>query len=185
MTDALMLLLTIFTSLFCTVLIVRAWIFWRRIPPFNPYCAFIYKLSDFIVVPVRKIIPSSKNIDIPSLLIAFIVCLIEVFISYKLTILKEELSGISISLPIFIIAGLQLFINQILSVVLWLSIFYAIMSWVSPMVPFISFLRALIEPLLIPIRKIIPNALKTGPFDFSLMFLMIGILVLQTLVNSY
>ncbi|NOL50859.1 YggT family protein [Pelistega suis] len=183
MTNALIFLISTFATLFCSALFLRAWIFWRRIPYFNPYCAFIYKLTDFIVVPVRKIIPSSSNIDFPSLIIAYIICLVQLFLTTKLAINSiDGLSEVPVDMSILPIAALKIFINGLLSMVLWLGIVYAILSWISPLSPFQSFLRALLEPILSAIRQTLPKSLQTAPIDISLMLLMIGIIALQMIV---
>lgn len=180
MTNALIFLISTFASLFCSALFLRAWIFWRRIPYFNPYCSFIYKVTDFIVVPVRKVVPSSSNIDFPSLLIAYVIYLLRLFITTKIAMLSVEgLNNIPVNLSILPIAALQLFINGLLSMILWLGIVYAILSWVSPLSPFQSFLRALIEPILNSVRQILPRTLQNAPIDISLLLLMIGIIALQ------
>ncbi len=183
MTNALIFLISTFATLFCSALFLRAWIFWRRIPYFNPYCAFIYKITDFIVVPVRKIIPSSSNIDFPSLIIAYIICLVQLFLTTKLAINSiDGLSEVPVDMSILPIAALKIFINGLLSMVLWLGIVYAILSWISPLSPFQSFLRALLEPILSAIRQTLPKSLQTAPIDISLMLLMIGIIALQMIV---
>ncbi|MCQ9328073.1 YggT family protein [Pelistega suis] len=183
MTNALIFLISTFATLFCSALFLRAWIFWRRIPYFNPYCAFIYKITDFIVVPVRKIIPSSSNIDFPSLIIAYIICLVQLFLTTKLAVNSiDGLSEVPVDMSILPIAALKIFINGLLSMVLWLGIVYAILSWISPLSPFQSFLRALLEPILSAIRQTLPKSLQTAPIDISLMLLMIGIIALQMIV---
>ncbi len=183
MTNALIFLISTFATLFCSALFLRAWIFWRRIPYFNPYCAFIYKITDFIVVPVRKIIPSSSNIDFPSLIIAYIICLVQLFLTTKLAINSiDGLSEVPVDMSILPIAALKIFINGLLSMVLWLGIVYAILSWISPLSPFQSFLRALLEPILSAIHQTLPKSLQTAPIDISLMLLMIGIIALQMIV---
>ncbi|MDY3331810.1 MAG: YggT family protein [Pelistega sp.] len=180
MTNAIIFLISTFATLFCSALFLRAWVFWRRIPYFNPYAAFIYKITDFIIVPVRKIIPSSSNIDFPSLIVAYIICILQLFLTTKIAMLSVDgLSEVPVDLAVLPILAFKIFINGLLSMVLWLGIIYALLSWVSPLSPFLSFLRALIEPILTPIRQLLPRALQTAPIDFSLMFLMIGIVALQ------
>ncbi|WP_159991270.1 YggT family protein [Pelistega ratti] len=181
MTNALIFLITTFSNLFCIALFLRAWIFWRRISPFNnPYCTFIYQITDFIVVPVRKIIPSSKYLDFPSLLIAYLVGLLQTVLN-----LLIASTGLFFTLAPFIpIYAVLVFFDNLLSLVLWLSLFYAVMSWISPISPLQNFLRTLIEPILTPIRQMLPNPLKKGPFDFSLLFLMMIIIALQMILKS-
>lgn len=175
-------IISIFASLFCTALFLRAWIFWRRIPSFNPYCRFIYQITDFVIIPVRKIISSSNHIDFPSLSVAYIIGVLQIFLSHQflaLDLLPDDQS-LLVWLPI---EGLYIFLYRLLSCIFWLSMMYAILSWVSPLSPFQSFLRALLEPLLDVIRRHLPHALRNAPFDFSLMALMILIIIAQAVIE--
>lgn len=183
MMSALIFLISTFVSLFCAVLFIRAWIFWRRISFRNPYASFIYRVSDFIIVPVRKFIPSSNNIDFPSLLVAYVICLLQALIIIKFIAANvEDVTNISFDFVFIAIQGMLIFLKNLLSVVLWLCFIYALLSWINPIAPFQTFLRTLIEPVLEPIRRILPRALTSGPIDFSLMFLIIIIITLQIVI---
>ncbi len=56
-----------------------------------------------------------------------------------------------------------------------------VLSWLrlSPDNPVVKITRALTEPVLAPIRKVLPSA---GGFDFSPMVLLIGVLLLRRLL---
>lgn len=183
MTNALIFLITTLSTLFCAVLFIRAWIFWRRIPAFNPYAKFIYDLTDFIIIPVRKIIPSSHHIDTPSFLVAYLVCLLQVFLVTKIFAYGITNMDIPFDIRFLLLNAFLAFCKNLLSVVLWLSIFYAILSWLSPFSPFLIFLHSLLSPIINSIRQILPNVLKKGPFDFSLMFLVMIIIALQMIFS--
>lgn len=181
MSDALSFLITTFATLLCAALIMRAWIFWRRIPPFNPYSKFIYALTDFIVVPVRKIIPSSQSIDWPSLLIALLVCVLQIFLT---TFIAQYAEAYPINIFYVFVYALHTLLQNILTLILWMSVLFALMSWINPMAPFMPFLRSLIEPLQNPIRQLLPNSLKQSGIDLSLMLMMIIIIAIQIALPS-
>lgn len=181
MSAALNFLISTFTTLFCAALIMRAWIFWRRIPPFNPYSKFIYALTDFIVVPVRKIIPSSRNMDWPSIILAWLVCALQIVLS---TLIEQVALPYAINYVYIPWFALHIFIQNALTLLLWMSILLALMSWINPMAPFVPFLRALIEPIQTPIRNMLPNSLKNSGIDLSLMLLMIIIIAVQIALPS-
>ncbi|NOL49948.1 YggT family protein [Pelistega europaea] len=182
MSNILNFLITTFVSLFCATLFIRAWIFWRRIPAFNPYCTFIYQLTDFVIVPVRKIISSSNHIDFPSLVVAYITCTLQALIS-RLLLSSDTVDNTDTNLLWLPFEGLYLFLHNFFSCVFWLGLMYAILSWVAPLSPFQSFLRALIEPVLEVIRHYMPKVLRNAPIDFSLMALMLLIIIAQMLVD--
>ena len=181
MSAALSFLISTFATLFCAALLMRAWIFWRRIPPFNPYSKFIYALTDFIIVPVRKIIPSSQNIDWPSLIVAYLVCALQIFLTTFIAQIEEAYPIIIFYVFVY---ALHMLLQNALTLILWMSIIFALMTWINPMAPFVPFLRSLIEPLQNPFRQILPNSLKQSGIDLSLMLMMIAIIAIQMALPS-
>lgn len=83
----------------------------------------------------------------------------------------------------------QLLLNfiTILSWALWAGILArVIISWIpigegSPFMPAVRFVYQITEPILAPIRSVLPN---TGMLDLSPMIAMLLLLVLQRIANS-
>ena len=83
----------------------------------------------------------------------------------------------------------QLLLNfiTILSWVLWAGILArVIISWIpigegSPFMPAVRFIYQITEPILAPIRSVLPN---TGMLDLSPMIAMLLLIVLQRIANS-
>ena len=75
------------------------------------------------------------------------------------------------------------FVDWLLLVYMWILIISALISWVSPdpRNPFVRFLRQVTEPVLAPIRNLLPPW-KTGGLDFSPMILVIGIQFVRSVV---
>ena len=170
-------LLGTFFSLFVSALLVRAWVFWTRIHPFNPYIMIIYKATDWLVQPIRKIIPTSNKIDWTSLLLAWLCSMLHVFLVFSLTPANVYIQTSLTTLPL---VGLFMTIKWALTLVLWLCILQAILSWVSPASPMMPLLRALLDPMLNPIRRFLPS---TGAFDFSPLVLILITQVLQIVLQ--
>jgi YggT family protein len=63
-----------------------------------------------------------------------------------------------------LISALASILNLILISLQWLIIIWALLSWVSPDPnnPLVQMIRKLVEPMLYPIRKILPFSLKFG-----------------------
>lgn len=84
---------------------------------------------------------------------------------------------------------MSVFVQIILSVLqifTWLLIGRAILSWFrigpdSPIAPLVNVLYAITEPVLGPIRRVVPPA---GMFDLSIIIAFVGIFVLQSLVSQ-
>ena len=66
-----------------------------------------------------------------------------------------------------------------LNVIVWVTIIYAIVSWVNPHTPFAPALGMLLRPLLKPIQRILP---PVGGFDLSPLVLLLAVYVLQMVV---
>jgi len=83
----------------------------------------------------------------------------------------------------FIFGNLILAIASILDVILglykWVIIIAAIVSWVNPdpYNPVVRFLRAVTDPVLRPIRRLI--GYRLGPIDVSPLIAIIGIIFIQ------
>jgi YggT family protein len=78
---------------------------------------------------------------------------------------------------VFIIAGITL-AQWVIYEIMALLLLEVLFSWVNPSAPFAPFVRALNEPFLKPVRKLIP---AIGGLDFSPMIILI---LLQVLINS-
>ena len=82
------------------------------------------------------------------------------------------------------LAGVLQVIFAILSVIQWLVIIAAVISWVNPdpRNPIVQFLYRTTEPMLRPFRKILPPR-RTGGIDFSPLLLLMLILVLKVFLS--
>lgn len=78
--------------------------------------------------------------------------------------------------------ALATIIDITLSVYLWIVIARAIVSWFSPdpRNPIVRFLHVTTEPILYPIRRMLP--VNFGGIDFSPVILIVGIVLLQKLL---
>ena len=82
------------------------------------------------------------------------------------------------------------FIVWLLDIYSWIIIAAALISWVSPdpRNPIVMFLRQVTEPVLAPVRRLLPPW-KTGGLDLSPVIVLIGIqfverVILPTLLRS-
>ncbi|MEQ5272419.1 YggT family protein [Proteus terrae] len=156
-------------QLYTSVLLLRVWMQCVRADFYNPFSQFIVKITQPIVRPLRSIIPSIGPIDTASVLLAYVLILLGI-------IIPSYLSGTSIPFSlIFPFAFIEL-LTAAGKMIFWLIIIRAILSWVSQgRNPIDHLLFQLTEPLMAPIRRVIP---AMGGLDFSAM---IVILVLYAL----
>ncbi len=75
-------------------------------------------------------------------------------------------------------------IFTILTVIQWLVIIAAVVSWVNPdpRNPIVQFLYRMTEPLLRPFRKLLPSG-RTGGIDFSPLLVILLIIFIKTFLS--
>ena len=81
-------------------------------------------------------------------------------------------------------AGVLEVVFAILSVIQWIVIIAAVISWVNPdpRNPIVQFLYRTTEPILRPFRKILPPR-RTGGIDFSPLLVILVILFIRTVLR--
>ncbi|HUH88943.1 MAG TPA: YggT family protein [Pusillimonas sp.] len=168
--------------LFGIALIVRAWAYAIRLHPFNPYSQAVIRLTDWLVQPLRRIVPPRGKVDLPSLLACWLTAFVYLLATW--VVLTGQLPMVQGLVPA-LIASLLTVLKWALNLVVWITLIQAILSWVNPMAPVMPVLHTLTAPLLNPIRRIMPNL---GGLDLSPLVLLvlaqIGMMVVQRLSFS-
>lgn len=175
--DILSFLLQIVLSLLGTVFLFRAWLYFIRMPPFNPYSQGIFKVTDWAVVPLHKLVKSTRYVDTASLICAWVCAFLYLVGGWLL------ITGLGVPLellPKIALAAVLTLIKWVLNITLWLVLIQVILSWVNPTAPIMSLLLSLTSPLMDPVRKRMPN---TGAIDFSPLIVLIAIQVLNMITQ--
>ena len=160
------LLSTVF-ELYTMVLLLRVWMQWARCDFYNPFSQFVVKITQPIVGPLRRIIPPMGPLDSSSLLLAFILCFIKAIVLFMVVTFQ----------PIIWISAVLILLKTIGLLIFWVLLLMAIMSWVSQGRSPVEFvLMQLAEPLLRPIRRLLPSM---GGIDFSPMVLVLLLYVIN------
>lgn len=141
------------------IILIRFWMQWVHADFRNPLGQFIITVTNPVVVPLRRLLPSIGAIDTATVVFAFAIALLKIVILVSLLGANPEWLKLAMyafgeiircSVYIFMFA---IFINIIL-------------SWVSPHSyhPVLGVVNSLSEPILAQARKIIP---PMGGLDFS------------------
>lgn len=159
------------------VLLLRFWMQVVRVRPPASIGQFTFQLTDWLVRPLRRMLPGVGGYDWASLIGTFLVILLAVAI---------DLALMSRFAPQFLLLFTLLrFFEWVFYGFMGLIIIEAIFSWVNPNAPLAPFVRALNEPLLRPLRRVIP---LVGNIDLSplvaLLALNIGLQLIRGLVMS-
>ena len=154
--------------------LLRLYMQHQRVPFGNPVGSFVFALTDWLVLPLRRVLPAIRRWDTASLIGAFLVKLLQVALLWMLAGLR----GSWAMLPVVALFGL---LQLAISALTGLVIVYAVLSWVRADSPIVDVIERLCVPLLRPWRKLIP---LVGGIDLSpLAFLVV--LQVATIVLSY
>ena len=168
------LLLGAIVTLVAGACLVRLLMQRQRVPFSNPVGRLVFALSDWIVLPLRKVVPAVAGWDTPSLLAAWLLVLA------KLLVLWLLLGG-SGSIVFLLVASVFSLLQLVISVFTALLIVYAVLSWVQPYSPVMPVLDRICEPLLAPLRRALP---QVGGFDFSPLVLLLILQVCGMLLGG-
>jgi len=165
-------LIEIAFDLFLMVVLLRFWLQLAKADFYNPLSQFIVKATSPLVNPLRKVIPGFAGIDVASLVLGFIIAFA------KVSIVMLIIYGTWEPISALIGSGITL-VKEAINLVFWVLIIRAILSWVSQgNNPMEAVFHQLTEPMLKPIRKVIP---PIGGLDLSVLVLIISIQFVQIL----
>jgi YggT family protein len=147
-------LIDAFFGLFTYALLLRFVMQALRAPFRNPAGQAVIALTDWIVKPLRKVLPGFKGIDWASLVATYLFQLLWLGAYYVVFGKGFALLGPGIA---YLLAAALI---ALLKAALWLLIVVvfvqAILSWVAPDGPLAGLLNALTFPFLRPVRRLIP-----------------------------
>ncbi|MFT5676466.1 MAG: YggT family protein [Paraglaciecola sp.] len=166
---------TIF-DLYLMVVLLRLWLQLAQADFYNPFSQFIVKATHPIVGPLRRILPSVGRFDSATLVLALLVAGLKI-------VAMNAVAGYMAFNPLTIALGaLVIVVKEALTMVMWVLILRAIMSWVSQGAnPMQLVLTQLTEPMLAPIRKRMPDM---GGLDLSVMVVILLLIFLQKLLGD-
>ncbi|MGE5649197.1 YggT family protein [Noviherbaspirillum sp. UKPF54] len=158
-------------------LLLRFWMQVVRVRPPSAIGQFIFQLTDWMVKPLRRMLPGVGGYDWASLIGALLVILLAVAI---------DLAVMSRFVPQYLVLlSLLRLCEWVFYGFMGLIIIEAIFSWVNPHAPLAPFVHALNDPLLRPLRRVIP---LVGSIDLSplvaLILLRIGLQLVSTVLLS-
>jgi YggT family protein len=152
--------------------LLRLYMQLQRIPFGNPVGRFVFALTNWVVLPLRKVLPAYRRWDLSSLIAAYLFELAQ----YGLIALM--IGRVGVAVPLLAAFGL---VRLVISGVTGLVIVYAILSWVNADSPMGDVIERLAAPLLRPVRRLIP---PVGGLDLSPLALLVALQVLAIIVAN-
>lgn len=175
--QAFVFLIDTLAGLFLLFVILRFLLQLSRADFFNPFSQAVVKITNPLLMPLRKIVPGFFGVDLACLLLALLVQL--AFAAIMVGLFGIPAGGFA-AIAVWAVIGIVLYILNLYFICI---IILVIASFVAPMSahPILLLVRQLCQPLLTPIQKIIP---PMGGLDFSVLALSISIYVLSILLKG-
>ena len=147
-------------SLYMIAMLLRFLLQVVRADFYNPISQFLVKITNPLVLPMRKVVPGLAGIDLASLLLTFLLQVVAIIATLWLA--TGQLPPI---LPLIIWAALGV-VGLLVNIYFFALLATIILSWVAPgsQNPAIFLLHQITEPVMAPFRKALPSM---GGIDFS------------------
>ncbi|QWD65726.1 YggT family protein [Polynucleobacter sp. MWH-Aus1W21] len=139
----------------------------------NPLGQFLLPMTNWLVLPLRRIMPSSGRIDVCALLASYLLVLAKTLLLLFLS--HNNLFGIGL----LVLAAFD-WTNLVLSGLIGIVLVYALFSWTGTHSPTQAVFNEMVNPLLKPIRKIAPTI---SGIDFSSLILIVLIQMATVLLS--
>ncbi|WP_018275014.1 YggT family protein [Teredinibacter turnerae] len=164
-------------SVFLLFVILRFLLQLARADFYNPFSQTVVKVTNPVLLPLRKVIPGFFGIDLASLVLALLVQLV-----------IGELSAVIghhqlVNPGYVLIMGALGTLKMTTYIVYVCLLVLVVTSFIAPYSthPALVLVRQLMEPLLRPVQKVIP---PMGGLDFSVLFVFMGVTIIQKLLDA-
>jgi YggT family protein len=172
--DALLYIVNALVTLVVVAFLLRLLLPLVRADLRNPFGEAILKLTNPLVLPLRKVLPPARSFDVASLVALLLA-------QFAGTAVVRLLAGMGLWLEAVLVGGMRDLLLTVLQFYFYAVLIHALLSWFagSGASPATRMLARLVEPLLAPIRRVIP---PLGGLDLSALLLLIVLQALQRLV---
>ncbi|TNF69576.1 MAG: YggT family protein [Gammaproteobacteria bacterium] len=162
-------LIQVIFQFYLICVLLRFLLQWVKADFYNPICQFLIKITNPLLIPLRRIIPGFFGLDMAALVLAILVQFVEVSL---LALIKD----IPFNGWLYVFGLIELFL-LVLNIFTFAILIRALLSWINPNPynPVAILLFQLTEPMLRPLRK---RTVFSG-MDFSPF---IAIIILQAIV---
>lgn len=180
--NALIFLIETFSRLYMLTFLLRIMLQLARADFHNPISQFVVQITNPLVVPARRIIPSLRGFDLPTFAVLY---LLQIIFSLLVFALRGFMPSIG---QLLWIAAFELLNAAVWAYVICIFA-YVLLSWFGQTYnPIAVFMNQIVAPVLRPARRVLP---QVGGLDLAPMIVMIFLMAalialgdLQALVLS-
>lgn len=154
--NVLLLIVDTALSLITLVLLARFFMQWQRVSFRNQVGQFVVTATDWVVRPLRRVVPGLFGLDMASLLPAW--AFQTLLVGFEIAIQGVALTGDGAGIALGVIGlGLVETLRMMVYLVFGVVLISAVLSWVSPHAPAAPVFNALAAPFLRPFRRVVPT----------------------------
>ena len=150
-------------NLFVLVVLMRFFLQLVRAPYKHPLTQFVHAVTNFAVLPLRRVVPGVLGLDMASLMVAWLAELLLLLAVAALQGFPFVAAGASVYGLFALLAVLKL-LRLSVYIFIGVVLIQAILSWVNPYNPLTPLLDSLSRPILRPIQRRMP---LVGGVDLS------------------
>lgn len=167
-------LIEVLFGLFATLFVLRVALPLARVNFYNPICQFVYRATHPVVTPLRRVLPPLGRFETSAAVVGWLIVTIKVWAVYALL-------GRGMGLGAALVVGLAETLGLVLWIAFALILMRVILSFIQPAghSPALPIIMQLTEPLLAPLRRLLPNL---GGLDLSPLLAMLLISLVRVLV---
>jgi YggT family protein len=175
LSGSLIYLVSTLTDLYVTAILLRLLLQWVRADFYNPLSQFLIKVTNPVLVPARRLIPSIGRLDTASVVVMLLLELVQL-------VFVNLLSKSDYGFQFLLLFAVQKLLIALLLTYFVLIIAMVLVSWFarSSRHPLIPLIYQLTEPVLRPIQKLLP---PLGGIDLSPLFALIALRALLLLLG--
>jgi len=139
------------SGLYISMFALRFILQWIRASYQSPLAQFVLEITAPLVVPARRVLPSVRGIDLPTLVVI-------VALECVATLALFSTLGVWPPVDTFVVSVSLRLVTLILWIYCSALFIYVVMSWLAGQVynPSAATLAAIVEPLLRPVRRLVP-----------------------------
>lgn len=178
--NVLLLILNTAAGFLTLMLLARFFMQWQRVSFRNQIGQFVVATTDWIVRPLRRVIPGLMGIDFASLVPAWLVQTLMVFIELWVRGVPLDGSVAGLLLGVWGLGLLEL-LRMAIYLVIAVVLMSAVLSWVSPHAPAAPVFHNLSAPFLRPFRRVIPPIANV---DLSPLVLLLVLQIVLMIVSG-
>jgi YggT family protein len=161
-------------AFFAYLLLARFLFQWLRVPFHNPVGEFIVAITNWMVVPLRRILPGIRGLDLATLLLAWLFVFGGIW-------LQVAIAGAQPSLLALAAVSVVDLARYMLHILVFAIVVLVVVSWVESHSPVTPVFDTLTRPFLRPLRRVLP---PVGRFDLSPLVLLVIIQVLLIVLHA-